>query len=172
MSVARSNSISSFSTTGSSQFQDARSEFTNAGGSVYTDARELKTSTSNIKNIPTNSKQATPELEEVKLESGDGDSDDKKEVTITEDIKTEQPKDKEPPKAYVTREEKIKAAQANRATQSQRDKSECHEYFCSNNMYDVLDLPAINTLFCGLCMVCCNSCFSAGTTTVKTQAMR
>lgn len=165
MSITRSNSMSTFSTTGSSDFIDARSRMTDAH-STFTDAK---------------SDSEEPHIAEKGEDQGDTTNTTEEQMTVKteivqndetektdEDIKTQQPPTVKEPKAYISKDEKIRQYQEKKQQEKagyQRKESQCHEYIFSNNMLAVLDLPSIKSLLSGCCLVCCNSGLSSGTTT-------
>ncbi|GAV27020.1 hypothetical protein PMKS-000481 [Pichia membranifaciens] len=156
MAVSRSDSVSSFSTAGSSQFVDANSRFTDAESKMQnqpTDSQPHKDDKANVQSI------ADPEKEQ--------DTDGKTEV------KTKEPEQVKEPKAYVSKQEKIRQIREQNPQKGyQRDEGECHEYVFSNNMLDVLDLPNWKGLCGSLGVMCCNSCCSSGTSSVQKAAIR
>lgn len=172
MVIPTSDSVSTMSTTGSSQFVDARSRITGPE-SKYTDA-DSKFSDANSKadskiiadNIRIEKKEEKKTFEDEKNEKKVFSSGNTLETK--EEIKTEQPQKVKEPKAFVSREEKIRRIKEQEAKSGyQRETGECHDYIFNCNLLDLLDLPNWKSLFCCCCTLCCNSCVSSGTTTVK-----
>lgn len=154
MVIQRSDTISTISTTGSSQFTDARSTFTDAHSQV-----NLQNSKEDL--INQNDEKNNEKPEDTK--SSDNEI----------DVKTKQPESVKPPKAYVSKDDKIRAIQQQKKENGyQKENGDCHEYICSNNIIDVLDLPNWKFWVCGLCTMCCNTCVSSSTTAVKTTATK
>lgn len=185
MSLQRTTSLSTVSTTttGSTMFTDARSAFTDAAshqGTINDNADATNSQNINNKSdeksvnevITTDGSQ--PGLNGVEVDVKTKEQDANLEPKDDSNIKTEQPQAVKEPK-FVSREEKIRQIREQRRTNTNPDteESECHEYFCSNNLIDILDLPGWRFWVCGLCTVCCNSLESSGrTTAVKTAAVR
>ena len=185
MSLPASDSVSTLSTIGSaSQYTDARSRFTDARSGF----EEAMTDADNMENDEhiVAAKAVVMNTEKVNGEHPDNANDvvakkvviDEKADDVKEDmVKTEQPTAVKQPRAYVSKEERIRQIQMQKQKEnlglgeshaSQRKEGECHEYMCSNHLMEVLDLPNWKVLFCGLCSICCNSCVSSGTATAKT----
>ncbi|KAG0680710.1 hypothetical protein C6P40_004714 [Pichia californica] len=184
MAIPSSDSVSSFSTAGSSQFLDARSNFTDAdakfedAGSNLSDAASKRLSGL----VNSNSIKAANINEELQTETKDPkETVEKKEVfndnpddneSKSEGIKTKQPQQVEQPSAaFVSKEEKIRKLKEQKSTRGyQRSEGQCHEYFFQCNILQILDLPELKSWPSCLCIMCCNSCLSSGTTAAKTAA--
>lgn len=156
MSVPASSSVSSIKTSASTQFTDAHSKFEDASASPPLE--NSKTSDAMIENESLkNSQETTGNIIEKAEEA---------------EIKTEQPTQVKEPKAFLSKEEKIKQLQEqkqNRGYQRKQGESDCGAYFCSNNLIEVLDLPDLHSIFCCCCLAFCNSTVSNGTSAAKSK---
>jgi hypothetical protein len=178
MVMSHSDSVSTFSSVGSSQFVDARSTFTNARSfPEFEDAKDTDIVSHQEKDqspltdteMTTKNEINSSETEEINNIQIDGNGKESSNSDL--EVKTEQPKPVAPPKAFVSKDEKIRQLQKEKEERSyQRQESHCHEYICSNNIIEVLDLPGWKFWVCGLCTLCCNSCFSSSTSAIRTTA--
>lgn len=159
MAVSRFDSVSSFSTAGSSQFVDANSKFADAE--------------SEMQKQPTDSLSHTEDQTKVQSIADPEKEQDTDAVAEQAEVKTKQPEPVKEPKAYVSKQEKIRQLREQNPQKGyQREEGECHEYVCSNNILDVLDLPNWKGLCGSLGVMCCNSCCSSGTSSVQKAAVR
>lgn len=175
MVIPSSDSISTLSTIGSSQYVDARSRITGLdskytdAGSKFSDAESKAESKILADNIGIEKKEGTETFQ---------DKENEKKVFISgnaletkDDIKTKQPQKVKEPTAFVSKEEKIRRIkEQNPKPGYQREKGECYEYICHCNLLDLLDIPNWKSLFCCFCNLCCNSCLNSSTTAVKNVA--
>lgn len=194
--ATRSNSLSTMSTATSSKFLDARSEFADAqsgaesqnqvsaeketvlekeeNGQLPADGIAKSGSDEEIDGIQDTreNQNEVKDLDENENENEGKNEDEDESDSKTEDVKTEQPQPVKQPRAFVSKEEKIRQTmEQNKNRGYQREESSCHEYICSNNMVEVLDLPSVTDIFSSLCLVCCGSCCTSTTATVKTAAI-
>lgn len=173
MVVPRSDSVSSFSTAGSSQFVDAQSKFTDA--EPESGMQDQLTNSQVGNTIEDGIKvQNTANLGEEKGEINNIEKGVESKVANEENaIKTKQPAPVKEPRAFVSKEEKIRELREQNAEKGyHREESECHEYICSNNMLEVLDLPNWKGLLGSICVMCCNSCFTTSTSSVQKAAAK
>lgn len=175
MVIPTSDSVSTLSTVGSSQYVDARSRITGSD-SKYTDAgskfsdtaskAESKILTDNTGIEKKESTETFKDKEEENKVFNSGNALDSK-----DEIKTKQPQQVKGPTAFVSKEEKIRRIkQQDPKPGYQRENGECYEYICHCNLLDLLDIPNWKSLFCCFCNLCCNSCLNSGTTAVKNVA--
>lgn len=173
MAINRSDSVSSFSTAGSSMFTDAQSRFVDAVSNDMSSTEkqvekqvvkpDIQQPQEEIEGVASNSEVAGQQgTEDKQLEATEGEIGDG-----TAPVRTEQPSEVKPPTTRLTKEEKIKRLVEERKQTLPEKESDCHQYFFSNNLISVLDLPSITDVCCNLFSVCCNSTVSAGTNTAK-----
>lgn len=154
MSVPASSSVPSIKTTTSTQFTDANSKFEDASATPP----------------PENNKTSNPVIQNESREDSQESTEDIVGKTDEIEVKTEQPTQVKEPKAFLSKEEKIKQLQEqkkNKGYQRQSGESDCGSYFCSNNLLEVLDLPDLHSLLCCCCLACCNSTVGSGTAAAK-----